>query len=287
MPQLPVRNEMNAVEVLPSHDQPRSEMSHHTYRILALAYTPEDVHHPALASHEDVLKLIRLIRLNSRMTRKEITKVAFPCEAFKVTSSINEQQTAVDLALRVMTMVNYSGSGRGWNLLEAGLYQSPWRDDCSVGEFLSDCFPTTEHPELNDETGFAYLDIRRSLRANKLQKHAGFKFRGTNNIRRHLMLDRKINVVEIFHHTSFLKEHLRLTKDHSNEITFENCIRLYWNSAPPASVRSSRLDPDGAFPNWRQEISENPAFTRITSDRAVRSGLSAIGIDVDPEPGRA
>lgn len=197
-----------------------------TYRILTSAYTPDDIQHPALTSHEDVFKLIRLIKSNSKMTRKEITKLAFPDETLKAAPRSNDQHAAVNLGLRVMTMINCTVGGQSWNLLEAGLYQSPWKNDSNIGEFLNDCFPTTEHPELNDEMEFSYLDIRRALRANKLQKHAGIKFRGTNNIRRHLMLDRKTNVVEIFHHTSFIKEHLRLTKNHFNEITFDSCIEL-------------------------------------------------------------
>lgn len=159
------------------------------------------------------------------MTREEIIKAAFPYQAPKVSPTINDQHTAVSLTLRVMTMINYTASGRGWNLLEAGLYQSPWRSDSTIGEFLNECFPKTEHPELNDQTEGSYIDIRRALRARKLQKHAGIKFRGTNNIRRHLMLDRKTSVVELFHHTSFIKEHLRATKDDANDVTFENCIK--------------------------------------------------------------
>lgn len=198
-----------------------------TYRTLTSAYAPDDVQHPALASHGDVFELIRLIRTNSGLTRKEITKIAFPHETLTVAPSINDQHTAVNLALRAMTMINYTINDRGCNLLEAGLYQSPWSNDSRIGEFLNGCFPTSEHPELNNETEVSYLDIRRALKARKLQKHAGIKFRGTNNIRRHLMLDRKTNIVEIFHHTSFLKEHLRLTKDCVNDVSFDDCMILY------------------------------------------------------------
>ena len=71
----------------------------------------------------------------------------------------------------------------------------------------------TDHPSLNDNETTLPVSIKKALLARKLKKVAGLTFRGTDDLRNHFKLDHKTGVVEVFHHTSFLKEHLRLTKD--------------------------------------------------------------------------
>lgn len=96
-----------------------------TYSVFTFAYSPDDSQHPALASHEDIFKLILLIRTKSKITREEITELAFPHQALKVAPKANDQHTAVNLALRVMAMISYAASSQGWNLLEVGLCKLP------------------------------------------------------------------------------------------------------------------------------------------------------------------
>jgi hypothetical protein len=68
--------------------------------------------------------------------------------------------------------------------------------------------------------------MRRALKAKKLQKHAGLQFRSTDDLRSHLKLDDALGVVDLFHHTAFLKEHLRLTKDKPLNMTVGDSLRL-------------------------------------------------------------
>ncbi|KAK0611633.1 hypothetical protein B0T14DRAFT_594889, partial [Immersiella caudata] len=53
--------------------------------------------------------------------------------------------------------------------------------------------------------------IKPSLTVTKIIKIAGLTIKGTSNLRDHLKLNNNTGVVEIFHHTTFLKEHLPLT----------------------------------------------------------------------------
>ncbi|MCJ1379602.1 hypothetical protein MMC17_002704 [Xylographa soralifera] len=88
-----------------------------------------------------------------------------------------------------------------------------------------DIFPMTDHPGLNSngETD-SPLNIRTALTAKKLMKRAGLKFQATDDSRCHLKLDRENDVVQIYHHTAFLKEHLRLIKDKALNISVSESL---------------------------------------------------------------
>ncbi len=85
-------------------------------------------------------------------------------------------------------------------------------------EFITSVFPKTDHPSIDQ--------IKENLKATKLKKRARLRFEPTDDLRNHLRLDRKRAVVEIFHHTAFLKEHLRLTKDEPRNISVVDAIKL-------------------------------------------------------------
>jgi hypothetical protein len=70
------------------------------------------------------------------------------------------------------------------------------------------------------------LDMRSALTAKKLKKRAGLSFRPTNDLRSHLKLDRRKGVVEIYHYTAFLKEHLRITKGEKGDLTISDSLKL-------------------------------------------------------------
>ncbi len=84
----------------------------------------------------------------------------------------------------------------------------------------------TDHPSFNEDQDSFSVDIKRTLMAKKMKKRIGIKFQRTDDLRRHLKLDRKQNVLEIYHHTAFLKEHLRLTKDKPHNLSTSDSLRL-------------------------------------------------------------
>jgi hypothetical protein len=97
--------------------------------------------------------------------------------------------------------------------LEAGDLQATWPEDATLADFLCTRFPLGDNPIFADDKNFEGLSQScKALRATSLQGRARLGFRPTEDMTRHLYLDRKTWTVEIFHHTSFLKEHLLMSK---------------------------------------------------------------------------
>ena len=180
----------------------------------------------ALSTHEDLFAIIKRLKLEP-----DITRVAFAAEVFKEDTrrrlpSSADQERAINLAVKVLAMVNCSAQRQSSGLLEHGLSQAPWRSDVTFSQFVIDTFPLTDHPSLNDDDLKGSIDLKATLMAKKLKKRIGLKFQPTDDLRRHLKLDRKTRVLEVYHHTAFLKEHLRLTKDKAPNMSVSESIKL-------------------------------------------------------------
>lgn len=111
--------------------------------------------------------------------------------------------------------------------MEFGTDPCIWRSDQSPLDFTATVFPVREHPSLNDENQ-ASPDIKTELSAVKLKQIAGLKFEGTAELREHLKLDQKTGVVEIYHFTSVLKEHLRASIDPIACLSSPEALIRYW-----------------------------------------------------------
>ena len=168
---------------------------------------------PGLRSHEDLLEIIEELKSNPELTRMALLEKLFIDRPVR-----SGQERAINIAVRVMMMVNCSTSRQSSVILEHGSQQIPWGKDVTFAEFIASIFPKTDHPSIDD--------IKDNLRATILKKRAGLRFEPTDDLRNHLKLDRKSAVVEIFHHTAFLKEQLRLTKDKPRNITLADSLKL-------------------------------------------------------------
>ena len=180
----------------------------------------------ALSTHEDLFAIIKKLKLEP-----DITRAAFAAEVFKEDTcrrvpSFADRERAINLAVRVMAMVNCAAQRQSSGLLEHGLAQAPWRSDVTFSQFIISSFPMTDHPGLNDDDLKSSMDLKAALMAKKLKRRIYLKFQPTDDLRRHLKLDRKNGVLEIYHHTAFLKEHLRLTKDKEPNMSVSESIRL-------------------------------------------------------------
>lgn len=137
-----------------------------------------------------------------------------------------------------MVMVNCSADLRSCSGLQDSVC---WSNDISFSQFVSEVFPSpTDHPRLNEDDAEIHtrpnendpekvvdkVDIKGALLAKKLKKHAGLKFQPTDDIRCHLRLNKKLGVLELYHHAAFLKEHLRLTKDAPEDLSLRESLRL-------------------------------------------------------------
>jgi hypothetical protein len=168
---------------------------------------------PGLRSHEYLMTIIEELKMNPEVTRDALLEKLFTDRPAR-----NDQERAINIAVRITMMVNCSTSRQSPVLLEHGSQQVPWRSDMPFSEFIASIFPKTDHPSIDH--------IKENLRATKLKKRARLRFESTDDLRNHLKLDRKRAVVEIFHHTAFLKEHLRLTRDQPRNMSVADSIKL-------------------------------------------------------------
>lgn len=216
------------IESCPSQRLKRLGRFFEHYKALTGSYevdiTPGD--RPALGTHEDLFDIIKQLKLEPDIARAEFVDKAFKNDTCQRLPSLADRERAINLAVKVMTMVNCSAQRQSSGLLEHGLSQTPWRSDVTFSQFIAVIFPVTDHPSLNDDDLKRSIDIKAALMAKKLKKRVGLKLKTTDDLRRHLRLDRKSRVVEIYHHTAFLKEHLRLTKDKSHGVSVSDSLRL-------------------------------------------------------------
>ena len=184
---------------------------------------------PALQTHEDLLEIIRQLKLNPEITRIALANKIYGTSG-EIVPPIEDQERAINLAVKVMVMVNCSAERQSSGLLEHGAYQIPWRGDNTFCQFIQDIFPKMDNPTINADDSNPPLDMKTALAARNLKKQIGLKIRPTDDIRRHLKLDRTEKIVDVYHHTAFLKEHLRLTKDQPPDMSVSDSLRLYVQS---------------------------------------------------------
>jgi hypothetical protein len=245
----------------------------------------------ALKNHEDLFKIILHLKMAPDLSRVQLAERVFGSQLGQPQAVLADRECAIQLAVKVMAMVNCSASHQTPSILEHGAFQIPWRDTVPFSQFLSDIFPSTDHPGLNDHSAENPSNLRKSLTAKRLKKRAGIKFHPTDDLRRHLRLDRKSRVVEIYHHTAFLKEHLRLTKDSQSDISASDSIKMqvpqtadnkfiilnqfhckesankYLSnqrcSAPPTRPRSPRFRAKGPLPPLGRQIQIAPPIPHL------------------------
>ena len=206
-------------ENCPRRRRARLEPFYQYYKEVAESYVPEIVPDalPAIRSHQDLFNIIRLLKENPTVSRIQLTKEYFSSRNENETP-LSDQHRAFNIALRVIAMINCTVETQAGGLLESGVEPSIWRSNQTLLEFISETFPMRDHPSLNDEDG-TFPDIKSEVTAGKLKKIAGLKFQGTSDLRNHLKLDQKTGTVEIYHHTSVLKEHLMASKELSCKLT--------------------------------------------------------------------
>lgn len=198
------------------------------YKELTSSYEPDvkPGEYPTLSSHDDVLAIIQQLKSSPDISRAQLRSKLLEGCAGRNAPSAPDLERSMNLAVRAMTMINCSAQHQSLGLLEHGAFQIPWRDEVSFSRFIDDAFPITDHPGLNEVEHTAAVDMKRALMAKKMKKRIGVKFQRTDDLRRHLKLDRKKNTLEIYHHTAFLKEHLRLTKDKPRNLSTTDSLKM-------------------------------------------------------------
>lgn len=178
----------------------------------------------ALPSHEDLRKVINTIRNHPDLTRADLVKAHLATHAVCKASVVPaDRDRAIDLAVRVMTMVNCQIQNRSLRLVEYGAVFHGWSSETTFSQFMEESFPVPiplaskqADPSASDE-----LLIKTDLTASWVINKAKLRFKATDDLRKHLVIDRKLRIVHVFHHVAFLKENLRcsLGKDKSSSMT--------------------------------------------------------------------
>ncbi|KAJ4387900.1 hypothetical protein N0V93_008503 [Gnomoniopsis smithogilvyi] len=197
---------------------------------------------PALTKHEDLLDIIRLLKENPSRPRGDLVKECFspdpraPEDYRKPAES--DIHRAFNLATRIITMVNCAGENQPADLLDDGSEPLEWRNSDSLQQFLASAFPLRDHPTLNEKGQRDEIGLKSQLKATNLRDVAGLTFRGTDNLKDHLRLTQDTGVVELYHHTSILKEHLGLGSPNEHPTTSMMCA----NNAIPRLLALETLD---------------------------------------------
>lgn len=190
----------------------RLERFFHQYRMFTTGYDPEltQVQRPCLRCHEDLFEVIRRLKSEPGVTRGELTRRLFGTGdgTREGPLSAADQTRTVNLAVKIFAMVNCTDLEQHDGLLEGGPHRIVWQRNATFCQFIENLLPSVDHPSVNDDS----WNVKSQLRATKLQKRAGLTFQPTDDLCRHLSLDSRNGIVQVFHHTAFLKENLRLTK---------------------------------------------------------------------------
>jgi len=204
------------------------------YKHITSFYVPELLpgSTPALGSHQDLLDIVRLLQAHPSRKRSELTHDHFSRQERPPLPT--DQHRAFNLAVQVMTMVNCSADNQPFGLLELGTQSMLWHSNNSLAEFMGKAFPEKviaalhvgDTLHMRDDSG-KIRDVKAELSAKRLKKVAGLSFQGTDDLRNHLKLDVKKGVVEIYHYTSVLKQHLMASSEAARDpLSFDESIPM-------------------------------------------------------------
>lgn len=262
------------------------------YKACTAFYVPELLSGkcPALSGHNDLFNIIRLLQ-DKRTTSREVLIAEYFSTCCREDSQPEESDIhrAFNLALRIMAMVTCSGENQPADLFDAGSEPLEWRDSESLLQFFESTFPTRDYPTLNEKDE---LEIDRSqLKAVQLQRIAGLKFHGTDNLRDHLRINQDTGVVELYHHTSVLKEYLNMKgPDLSNSaltaktlrfVEFPKCLSVLDKTIYPESHTCDSIIPRQLALETLDSIQKIIFPMDRESQRMLRSLVSKQNLDPD------
>ncbi|KAL2863803.1 uncharacterized protein BJX67DRAFT_362679 [Aspergillus lucknowensis] len=159
---------------------------------------------PAISTHEDVLECARRLRENPTSTREQLTSSLFPDR----TIPPETKDYALRSVIYIMLMLNCSLKRMHSPGFKIGSY-SPisWEAEESLVAYVERALPRVP---MDKGAPFVTWEERgKELRAWKLKKRYHLQLRPTSNIAEHLLCDPATRTVYIFHHTAYLKAHLR------------------------------------------------------------------------------
>ncbi|KAK6534091.1 hypothetical protein TWF281_005429 [Arthrobotrys megalospora] len=211
------------------------------YKELVLAYSHDLDHHrkdAVVSSHEEIFDIIKILKEQPNITRDSLAKQAFVKPTNMGIES--EQEHVIGLAVKALTMAYTTHWLKQNAEHDNGDMVSPnWLKDTPFHVFFEGLFPMIDHPGFGEDASASFWELKSNISGTKLIRRGGLTFAPTEDLSNHLKLNRKTGVIEIFHHTAFLKENLRITKTIGQTTSVEGSLRL---GAIPRQLALEALD---------------------------------------------
>jgi hypothetical protein len=176
-----------------------------SYRRLSEAYSPERLgRRAAIRNHEELLDIVEKVKAQPVIPRKDILREIFEVgdqDGEKPPTSY-DQNRAFKIAASLVLLMDFGVLHDAANISSRTFTPVRWRDDQSIDAFIAEAFQSRSGPTITQAT---FSD----LKAKKLTKHAKLRLQATNDIRSHLLLDKKEKIVWVFHQSTVLREILR------------------------------------------------------------------------------
>lgn len=186
------------------------------YRSMTSSYRPQADNEAVLASHDDLLAIVRSMKAHPEWTRTQLVTSRFPQPAQPLVEE--DRIRAVEMAVSVVFVMKCGYKTSDTN----DMASFKWRDDWKLSEITTKAFPSG--PALNTADP---KDAQRELNpraefsaANLKKKIAGLRFETTDDLRCHLRFDKETRILQVFQGTAVMKQVLLATLPGSGNYCF-------------------------------------------------------------------
>ncbi|KAH7087667.1 hypothetical protein FB567DRAFT_579712 [Paraphoma chrysanthemicola] len=188
---------------------PRLDTFWDLYTRMTDAYSPEILGRTAaIRSHADIVNIMQAILTSRTTTRVDLLRIIFEDGRLngEKPPTLADQNRAFNIGASIVLLMDFGIWHDEANTSATSNSLVSWRSDTSVDCFIEEAFPRI--PTESDTP-----EIISRLKVSKLMKHAKLVPRATNDIRRHLLLDKKNRTVWVFHQSTAVRELLLASAD--------------------------------------------------------------------------
>ena len=172
------------------------------YKAVTASYVPSRLRSKdaAISSHENLHEIIRALKQQTDQSKRALVRTLLPSWSTNQTAeALIDRDRALNLAVRVMFMVDCGSSTKSVGDIEFASQTLVWEHHESLKEFLERAFPsprTSEWPEA--------ARVLSAIPARRLVRVGGLRLLPTSNMYDHLRIDE--DCVLVFDCIPFLQE---------------------------------------------------------------------------------
>jgi hypothetical protein len=157
----------------------------------------------ALSSHKEFVTVIEKISDRPSIPRESLIR-----EIFNGVGGTpdHDQNRAFSIAASVLILMNFGILHDAANITSGNIQRTPWRDAASFTTFIEEAFPCRS-------SSSKMQSMFPELKAKRLKKHTKLRLKPTNDIRRHLVMNKKDKRLWVFHQTTALRQLRATTED--------------------------------------------------------------------------